>query len=78
MKYSIPRKPGILERYIELLYRRKIRRLITISRMSNMLSKDDYKLYVKEEHMCHITNSVTFFVLGIITCQIIRLILHYR
>ena len=43
-----------------------------------MLLKDDYKLYVKEEHTCHVINAITFFMLGVIAHQILRMIVHFR
>jgi hypothetical protein len=69
------RKPGLLERYVDLLYRRKVRSKIALMRLGKQMTSDEFKSLTQEEHRSALVRSVTFFVLGLITAYVILRIL---
>lgn len=69
------RKPGLLERYVELLYRRKVRAMLVIMRLRKHLTGAEFNALVDEEHKSTLVRSVTFFFLGIAFAYLVLRIL---
>ena len=68
---SVRRKPGVLERYVELLYRRRMKGLLIILRLRRRLSAQEFKRYNDEERLSTVAQAVTFIILGFIFAYII-------
>jgi hypothetical protein len=64
-------RPGILERYAELLYRRKIRFRLTMLKLNKRMTTEESNKMMREEQMSVIVIATTFFMLGsAVTCAI--------
>lgn len=68
---SVRRKPGVLERYVELLYRRKTTALLAVFRLRRRLTAQEFRFFMEEERLSTIVRAVTFFVLGFVAAFVV-------
>ena len=68
---SVRRKPGLLERYVELMYRRKMRAILALFRLQRKLSAQEFKVLNTEERLSAVARSITFFALGLLAAYVI-------
>jgi len=66
----VRRKPEALERYVDLLYRKKVRSTLAILRLNKLLTTEEFKMLVREERDSALARSITFFIIGFVAAYI--------
>lgn len=67
------RRKGILERYAELLYRRKVKTALIICKLKRHMPAQEFNSLLEEERRCAIVRAATFFILGFLIASVIVL-----